>query len=62
MLRKMEKKKLEKLTRKGPENATPTPSALVSEARITTSKPNAATSSTSKTSTQLTRTNLMEQD
>ncbi|RZC56183.1 hypothetical protein C5167_015032 [Papaver somniferum] len=48
---KNEKKKLEKLLLKGRENATPTPSAPVSEARTTTSKPSAASFSTLKTST-----------
>ncbi|MCL7034680.1 hypothetical protein MKW94_022960 [Papaver nudicaule] len=47
-IKKMEKEKLEKLARKGPENATPTPAAPASAAAST---PSAAASSTSKTST-----------
>ncbi|KAI3879422.1 hypothetical protein MKW92_015879 [Papaver armeniacum] len=52
-IKKMEKEKLEKLARKGPENATP--SAPVSEATTTASTPSAAASSTSKTSTDKNR-------
>ncbi|KAI3837067.1 hypothetical protein MKW98_005400 [Papaver atlanticum] len=48
-IKKMEKEKLEKLARKGPENATP--SAPISEATTAASTPSAAASSTSKAST-----------
>ncbi|KAI3994512.1 hypothetical protein MKX01_012769 [Papaver californicum] len=54
-IKKMEKEKLEKLARKGPENATPTSSAPVSEATTAASTPSAAASSTSKTSTDRNR-------